>query len=187
MNQPETATEGLREEHQWILKVAGVLETILDREPDEGLDFDALEECVSFIRLFADACHHGQEEDLLFPELHARGMPRDAGPIAVMLQEHEMGRSLVGQMRKALSQAREGDGDACKIVVNAGRGYIQLIRGHIGKEDNILFNLADQVVTGDSCARLCERYGTVCRSVFEGRSKKDLEDLATSLMKRYGG
>jgi hemerythrin-like domain-containing protein len=183
----ETATKGLRHDHQWILKVSGAFEKVLDREPDHGLDFDAIEDCVNFIRLFADACHHGQEEDLLFPELESRGMPRDAGPLAVMLQEHEMGRAFVGHMRKALPKARDGDPEARKILVNAGRGYIQLIRAHILKEDNVLFNFADQTVTGPACEKLCDAYGVVCQRRFEGRSKDDLEALGGQLVEKYGG
>jgi hemerythrin-like domain-containing protein len=186
MSKPETATSGLREDHQLILKVSGVLENILLGEPDRGLDFKAIEDCVSFIRLFADACHHGQEEDLLFPELQAKGMPRDTGPIAVMLKEHEMGRELVGHMQKALPEAREGDADARKRLVNAGRGYVNLIRAHILKEDNVLFNHADQVVVGEACSRLCDAYGDVCRRRFEGRTKEELEALADQLMERHG-
>lgn len=182
----ETATAGLRDEHQWILKVAGALEEILDREPDHGLDFDAIEDCVSFIRLFADACHHGQEEDLLFPELEARGMPRDAGPIAVMLAEHEMGRAYAGHMGKFLPEARDGDPEARKVLVNSGRGYIQLIRGHILKEDNVLFDMADQLVTGGACANLCKEYGVVCQRAFEGKTKTDLEEMAGKLLEKYG-
>lgn len=186
MSRPETATSGLREDHQLILKVSGVLETILDGEPDRGLDFDGIEDCVAFIRLFADACHHGQEEDLLFPELQAKGMPRDSGPIAVMLREHEMGRELVGHMQKALPEARDGDADARNTLVNAGRGYVDLIRAHILKEDNVLFNHADHVVYGEACARLCQGYEEVCRRRFEGRTKDELEALADQLIQRHG-
>ena len=183
----DTATEGLRDDHQWILKVAGVLEEILAQETDDGLDFDAIEDCVSFIRLFADACHHGQEEGLLFPELEAMGMPRHAGPLAVMLQEHEMGRAFVGQMREALPAARAGNADSRKILVNAANGYIQLIRAHILKEDNVLFNMADQALTGTVCDKLCEAYGVVCQGRFEGHSKEELQALAEGLVERYGG
>ena len=187
MPEKDTATSGLREEHKWILKVTGVLEEILDREPDHGLDFDSIEDCVSFIRLFADACHHGQEEDLLFPELEHRGMPRDAGPIAVMLREHQIGRAYAGQMRKALSDAREGNPEARKILVNSGRGYIQLIRAHIQKEDNVLFHMADQLVTGGACDTLCKEYGLVCQRAFEGKTKMELEGLAEGLLLKYAG
>ena len=186
MKELQTATAGLRDEHQWILKVSAALENVLDREPDQGLDFAAMEDCVSFIRLFADACHHGQEEDLLFPELESRGMPRDTGPLAVMLQEHEMGRAFASRMRKALPAARSGDPDARSILVNAARGYIKLIRGHIQKEDHVLFNMADQVVTGGACDRLCEKYGVVCRGTFEGKTKEDLQALAERLLERFG-
>jgi hemerythrin-like domain-containing protein len=183
----QTATAGLRAEHQWILKVAGALEEILSRkEMEEGLDFDAIEECVDFIRLFADACHHGQEEDLLFPALEARGMPRDGGPIAVMLHEHQMGRAFVQRMVRSISDAREGNSEARAILVNSAQGYIQLIRAHINKEDNVLFNLADQAVTGAPCQKLCQDYDVVCQRRFEGWSKEELEELANSLVARYG-
>ena len=186
MQSKSTATAGLREEHQWILKVAGVLEAILAREPDDGLDFDAIEDCVQFIRLFADACHHGQEEDLLFPELEARGMPRDAGPIAVMLHEHQMGRAYAQRMVRALPGARADDPEARQILVNSANGYVQLIRDHINKEDNVLFNLADQAVTGSACENLCEQYDVVCQRRFQGYSKEELEALAKRLVETYG-
>jgi hemerythrin-like domain-containing protein len=149
------------------------------------LDYDAIEDCVDFIRLFADACHHGQEEDLLFPELEARGMPRHAGPLAVMLREHEIGRSYARAMASSLSGARGGEAEAREVLVNAANGYIQLIRAHIGKEDNVLFKMADQMITGSSCTKLCQDYGVVCGGVFEGKSKKELEALAEGLLARY--
>ncbi len=48
-----------------------------------------------FLRGFADGCHHGKEEDILFQRLIERGFPREAGPLAVMYHEHEVGRSHV--------------------------------------------------------------------------------------------
>ncbi len=186
MGAQERATTGLRDEHDWILKVAGVLEEVLSREGDQGLDFDAVEDCVTFIRLFADACHHGQEEDLLFPELEARGMPREGGPIAVMLHEHQVGRGYARQMAKALTEAREGDPEARAVLVNAAHGYVDLIRAHIRKENDVLFNWADQAVVGSACQKLCQSYGVVCQRRFEGHSKEDLEGLARSLVDRYG-
>lgn len=185
MSPSQTATSGLRDEHQWILKVVGVMEKILSREPDVGLDYDALEDCVSFIRLFADAWHHGQEEDLLFPELESRGMPRHAGPLAVMLHEHEMGRSYARAMAKALPGARREEEEARQVLVNAANGYIQLIRGHINKENNVLFNMADQAVVGAACEKLCDAYGVVCQRRFEGRSKEELQEMAEALIRKF--
>ena len=82
----DTPTAVLRDEHRLILQVIDVLESLLNSGAADGeYDFDALDRCTSFFRLFADACHHGKEEDLLFPELEAKGIPREGGPIGVML------------------------------------------------------------------------------------------------------
>lgn len=77
----ETATSRLRAEHQLILQVTEVLETLVARSESGDTDSYALADCIAFIRLFADTCHHGKEENLLFPALEARGMPHDQGPI----------------------------------------------------------------------------------------------------------
>ena len=119
----ETATSRLREEHQLILQVADAMQALLaEAEEPDGLDFATIGDCVTFIRLFADACHHGKEEDLLFPELEAAGMPRHQGPIAVMLYEHEQGRAFARQMADSLGPAREGDAQALAALQGAARG-----------------------------------------------------------------
>ena len=72
----ESATARLRDEHVLILRVADVLERLVERSEVEGeTDFEAFDDSVKFVRLFADCCHHGKEEDLLFPQLEAAGMP----------------------------------------------------------------------------------------------------------------
>lgn len=170
-----------------ILKVIDVAEAVVEKAQADGAwDFDAMERCVEFFRLFADACHHGKEEDLLFPELEARGLPRDSGPIAVMLFEHRQGRELVRRMAEAMEGARDGDESALKTLTNAARGYIELLRNHIFKEDNALFNMADQMVDAPACRRLCDQYDVVCARHFEGRTKEQLETLAGQLQKEYG-
>jgi hemerythrin-like domain-containing protein len=180
----ETATSRLREEHQHILEVAGAL-AVLVRAAEEGRwDVDAFADCVTFIRLFADACHHGKEEDLLFPELEAAGMPRDHGPIAVMLQEHQQGRAYARHMAGALEKARAGDPEAQATLRNAAMGYVNLIRGHIQKEDHVLFQMADQAVRGPSCRSLCTAYGAVCARRFEGHTKEQLQELGTRIRER---
>jgi hemerythrin-like domain-containing protein len=186
MSDSRTPTGVLREEHQLILKVLDVLEQVLGKGSAGDWDVDAMEECVAFFRLFADACHHGKEEDLLFPELQSRGMPRDEGPIAVMLFEHKQGRALVGQMAGALEGARKGETEALSRFEEAARAYLQLLRGHINKEDNVLFNMADFMVDQQGCQRLCDQYDVVCAHRFEGRTKEELERIAGNLVEEYG-
>ncbi len=181
-----TPTGMLREEHQLILKTLDILQVLIETGEAGDWDIDGMEECVAFFRLFADACHHGKEEDLLFPELQARGMPRDEGPIAVMLFEHKQGRAHVKQMAEALPGARDGEEASLAKLAAAGRAYITLLQGHIHKEDNVLFNMADFMVDKPGCQRLCDQYDVVCARHFEGRTKAELEELAGQLQDRYG-
>ena len=178
-----TPTEILRDEHNLILKVANHFAGMLAAEKDGvPLDYDTVEKCITFFRLFADACHHSKEEDLLFPGLEAEGMPQDSGPIAVMLYEHEAGRVYVKAMAAAYDDARVGDDRAGDQLRDAAHGFIALISAHIGKENNILFNMADGMITGSACETLCADYDEVCRRRFEGQSKEDLEQLAAEIL-----
>ncbi|MGD8496514.1 MAG: hemerythrin domain-containing protein [Gemmatimonadales bacterium] len=181
----ESATARLRDEHVWILRVADVLERLVERSKTAAaIDFEAVEDCVTFVRLFADACHHGKEEHLLFPALEERGMPRDAGPIAVMLDEHRRGREHASRMREALGPARAGDDEALRRLRRAAREWVELIRQHILKEDHGLFEMADDMVRGPECRALCRQYDEVCARHFEGRSRARLEQLAADLERR---
>ncbi len=179
----DTATRMLRDEHKLILKVAHALDARLEAERNGiALDYDVAASCVSFFRLFADACHHGKEEDLLFPELEQQGLPHDSGPIAVMLDEHERGRAFVRTMAASLEAARGGDAEAVVRLRGAAEGYIALIVAHIDKEDSALFTMADGMIVGPTCADLCAGYDEVCARSFEGRTKDDLEELAAEIL-----
>lgn len=174
-------TRVLRDEHKWILKVADALDRLVSA-PAEALDLDAVERCARFIRLFADACHHGKEEDLLFPALVERGLPRESGPIAVMLHEHRLGRAHVAAMFEALQGARRGVAVDRRRLLEASRDYVELIRNHILKEDNVLFEMADQIVDGPACDRLCSAYDGTCDHTFDGHTKAQLEALGREII-----
>jgi len=182
MGADETPTRILRDQHQNILKVADVLERLLNAAP---LDYNAVADCVRFIRLYADALHHGKEEDLLFPELVARGMPNEDGPVGVMLYEHTLGRGFAKAMAEALPEARSGDPAAARRLADAGRSYIHLIREHIMKEDEVLFEMADGMIDAPACRRLCAAYDHVCQRRFDGCTVAELEAILERLAARH--
>lgn len=139
-------TRVLSLEHQTILGILDLLETLADRLA--GGDRRAAElapDMVDYIASFADRLHHGKEEELLFPALARAGMPADGGPVAVMLSEHERGRALVGAMRRAVADGLSGV-DARTGFADAACGFAQLLREHIHKEDHVLFPMAEQML-----------------------------------------
>lgn len=147
----------LMHEHRVIEKGLTILEAVAERVGrGETVPADKVESLLDFFRTFADKCHHGKEEGMLFPELEAKGIPREGGPIGVMLLEHEEGRNLQRRMREAASDL--GKEENRREFVNAARDYIALLRQHIWKEDNVLFQMAQQVLTEADDERLAEQF-----------------------------
>jgi hemerythrin-like domain-containing protein len=137
-------TQELSAEHQAILLMIRILEKMSDRLEEGGtIDLGHLEKAVDFIKVFADKCHHGKEEDLLFPAMERAGIPRTGGPLGVMLHEHVEGRGYVKAMTDALAGVRKGDLKARAEFARNARSYGALLSQHIFKEDNILYPMAD--------------------------------------------
>jgi len=133
----------LKDEHRVIEKVIEAMARQLPREP---IDCEFFRQTIEFLRNFADGCHHAKEEVELFPVLESAGIPREGGPIGCMLQEHAQGRLLVGMIADNLDAAVHGDAAAAQDLRRAAAAYIDLLRQHIAKEDNVLFVLADEAL-----------------------------------------
>lgn len=105
-----------------------------------------LGELVRFFREYADRVHHAKEEDRLFTALADHGFSSQSGPVFVMLSEHEAGRAHVTKLAKVAG----GDGpltpEEVETVREHGTAFSTLLRGHIQKEDTILFPMAAQVL-----------------------------------------
>jgi hemerythrin-like domain-containing protein len=157
-------TEQLKEEHQAIKVMLRIAEKVCQKlESGEEVNPEHLEQIVEFIKVFADKCHHGKEEDLLFAAMEEAGIPRKGGPIGVMLTEHDMGRGYVRGMSEAVAKYKAGDRKASSAIVVNARNYIALLTQHIDKEDNILYPMADMHLSGERQKELLEEFERVER------------------------
>ncbi len=107
-----------------------------DAEPDPDFIFDAL----TFMREYADECHHGKEEDILFAALEDREISSEHRQImAQLIEDHERGRELVGALDDATSGWEDGEDDAREGILEALEGIADLYPDHIATEDDELF------------------------------------------------
>ncbi len=154
-----TPTEQLKEEHQGIQLMLSILEKVCQRlESGETVDTGHLEKILEFIRVFADKCHHGKEEDLLFPEMERAGIPKEQGPIGVMLLEHSKGRDYVRGMNEAIAGYKRNEANVSSEFVENARNYIALLTQHIDKENNILFPWGERVLSEEQKKKLVEDF-----------------------------
>ena len=147
---PGPATAELRHEHEVILWALAVLERAADRlASGRPVSDSTLAELVQFLQTFADRCHHGKEEDQLFPAMRAKGV---GGTLAVFLEEH-------GEGRGYLRLLANGTGAAERAT--AARRYVGLLRDHIQRENEVLFPMADQILDPGTHAALAGAYREV--------------------------
>jgi hemerythrin-like domain-containing protein len=66
-----------------------------------------------------------------------------------MLHEHELGRQFIRAMGEAVAGLAAGERSLSQTIVENGRGYIALLKDHIEKENNVLFAMADRVLSAD--------------------------------------
>ena len=156
------ATTVLMNEHRVIERVLTSLEKAVTSLGTSGEVKPAFFlEAADFIKGFADGCHHAKEEKVLFEAMVKAGVPREGGPVGVMLAEHEQGRIFVSAMRAGAEKWQSGDESGKAEVAQAAAGYVELLRAHIYKEDNILFPLADRSIPEEAQAQVSEDFERV--------------------------
>lgn len=139
----KAATQQLKDEHEGVTLMLRILDEVSRQLDSEGrLQQKHFDGILEFLKVFVDKCHHGKEEELLFPALVKAGIPQD-GPISVMLFEHEMGRKHIRLMSDAFERYKLNDASAASDIAQNARDYITLLTDHIDKENNILFAMAD--------------------------------------------
>jgi len=83
-------------EHEAVLKVLDILGIICDESSElPQMPLAHIEYIIDFFSIFVDKCHHGKEEDILFPELYIVGTPRQKNFVGFLIKEHQKARVLV--------------------------------------------------------------------------------------------
>jgi hemerythrin-like domain-containing protein len=178
------ATTLLMEEHQIILRALRVLEALAARAADgREVPAPAAESVLAFLTGFADSHHHHKEEDILFPAMEEAGFPRDAGPLAVMLHEHDQGRVLIAGLRRSLPHAGWTAEERAGFAGTA-RAYRALLEGHIGKENQILFPMAERALPRPDQQRVDEAFDAfeAAAAADRARFEREVERLARELL-----
>ena len=103
---------------------------------DDGL----LVDFVTFVRQYADHCHHGKEEDLLFIALDKKPLTAELARILGELRaEHELGRKLTGELDQACAAYQAGNTGALATILSPFRQLLDFYPRHIEKEDRHFF------------------------------------------------
>ncbi|MCA9412350.1 MAG: hemerythrin domain-containing protein [Candidatus Omnitrophica bacterium] len=179
-------TEILMKEHRIIEQVLNCLEKIGEEaKQNERIEREPTEDALDFFKRFADQCHHGKEEDRLFPLAHERGIPQEGGPIGQMLLEHTIGREAIRKMENAIPAASEGDPPGLASFLEGAQEYVQLLRAHIQKEDQVLFPMADRVLSREDQEKLLASFQEAETTLHDPGTHQACIGIANRLADRY--
>lgn len=146
---PTPPIELLMQEHRLIERVLEALAGCAARlERGEPVERAAIADFGDFLSRFADARHHGKEEDGLFAVMVEHGFDRNSGPVGVMLLEHTEGRSHVGVLRRIGQGSGPLTPPERAEAAEHGRAFAYLLHDHIMKEDEILYPMAERTLPG---------------------------------------
>ncbi len=176
----------MMQEHELIVEVLAALQAMAEKlAAGKEVARQDVADFGRFFRDFADKCHHGKEEDRLFVKMVEAGFPKDGGPIAVMLAEHDAGRQEVrGLLAIGSGSGPLSEAERARAIECAGQ-LVPLLYAHIQKENNILYPMAQDTIPPEEFElldRSCEAFDQEIRGRID---VGELKALAAELMRRY--
>ena len=174
------STIALMADHEVILQAVHVLDAICT-EIQHGKDMNRndVRALLTFLRDFADGCHHVKEEAIFFPALMQAGMTLQAGPLRVMSYEHERGRALTAAMEEALDRNNNQD------FLMYARRYVELLSEHIEKENYVLFDKADQILSDEDDQKVTDAFEQFENTTVGRQTHLRLMHIVESLASQY--
>lgn len=171
-------------EHVHIQRVLTALHDFAAFHAHDDADVrGAIGQFVTYLRKFVDGWHHHKEEDLLFDALERGPLPRDTGPLACMYADHDAGRQHVGMLAELAAASGPLDEEELAILRRTVMGYVRLLSGHIVKEDDVLYPMAERLLPGRDLDALDEAAAAVDdANAAEGQRLRALGD---ELIARY--
>lgn len=124
------------------------------------LDLAFIDTVIDFFRMYADRCHHGKEEDILFRELRKKELNAEQKKIMdELLHDHLLGRKLVGELLEAKRNYSEGIIETLGDIQRLIQALIDFYPEHIKKEDkHFFFPIMDYFSKEEKDALLREGY-----------------------------
>jgi hemerythrin-like domain-containing protein len=179
-------TEDLINEHKAIKVMLSIMSKIAENiRNDKGVETNDVDRIVDFLKTFADKCHHGKEENALFPALVLAGMSKESGPIGVMLHEHTLGRGYIKEISASTEKFKAGNSESIQLIANNLSDYINLLQSHIQKEENVLFPMAEKVLSLQKQNEVFEQFEKIEEEVVGHGVHEQFHELLKQLKGKY--
>lgn len=128
-------------EHRLIERMIEVMNREFVQIKDKKkVDHDLIIGLIDFIRTYADRCHHGKEEDILFRDAGQKNLTAEHKTILEeLMNEHVWARGVTRQLVEANDRHRNGESEAMIVITDCLQKLVEFYPQHIEKEDRRFF------------------------------------------------
>ncbi len=135
-------------EHRLIERMVALMRQELERiraniavDPEFAfVDPVFIDTAVDFLRIYADRCHHGKEEDILFMELDAKDLdPELKKTMGGLIEDHVQAREYTKELVKAKENYLRQEPDAVNQILSYLDKLTAMYPKHINTEDQHFF------------------------------------------------
>jgi hemerythrin-like domain-containing protein len=144
-------TDLLLQDHTVLRRGLDILDSMMKKlEDGQRIEIVDVKAILKFFKAFGDEYHQTVEEKVLFPAL-VRAAPQGS-PIHQMVMEHGEERALAAWIMDAFASRRVID------FVYSSRRLSHLLRNHLAKEEAVLAQLADRMLSDEEDERIVDEF-----------------------------
>jgi hemerythrin-like domain-containing protein len=128
-------------EHRLIERMVALMQRELEKiEQGKKPDLMFIDGAIDFAKTYADACHHGKEESILFDKLAMKKLlPEHKKLMDELVLEHIQSQKIIANLEMARESYLKGDSDVVGPILTICRSLAEFYPRHMEKEERDFF------------------------------------------------
>jgi hemerythrin-like domain-containing protein len=166
-------------EHRLIDRMIKLIGDEAERIEKTGqVDPGFFDGAIDFMRTYADICHHGKEEHILFKNLGKKPLSDELRKtMDELVQEHVFARKTVGDLELAAECYRRGETDATVKIIAIMSTITQFYPQHIAKEDKHFFIPVTGYYTTEENDQMLREFADFDRQLIHDRYQRMIKEM----------
>ena len=175
----------LMKEHRLIERFIRLLKKETDRMVEtEEVDSNFIVTAVDFLRTYADSCHHGKDEGILFKALSEKRLSDDDNRMMrELIAEHVYARKKVNNLEKAKESFVKGEVGSIKDTLQLVIDLIEFYPMHINKEDKQFFYSSTEYFSQQEQKEMLEEFWEFDRNLVHAKYQQITERMENTSLR----
>jgi len=169
----------LMSEHRLIEKMIDLLTKKVDRIREEAsIDPKFVDIVIDFFKIYADRCHHGKEENILFRDLAKKQLSDEHKKIMTeLIAEHAYARKTVSSLEEAKEKYVQGKMESLADIQTILKQLTVLYPAHIEKEDKHFFYPSMEYFTRQELDEMLQEFWEFDRKLLHEKYEEIVESI----------